>query len=401
MSKSKFIYTTAIKKLRALYAKDGIRKLIVQGGSSAGKSIAILALLINVAASEPQSHISCVSESHPHLRRGVIKDFISLMKTTGRYIDKHWNKTNSTYAFSNGSIIEFFSADDASKMRGSRRTHLFINEANNVDYNAYLELAIRTSGKIILDYNPTHRFYAQNEILKEDDAELLILTYLDNEAVEENIVQQFQQNRNKALTSSFWENWCRVYLDGLEGRLDGLVFDNWDVIDKIPADAEVIGCGLDFGYSIDPSTCVEVYKKDNTIYVDEVFYQKGLTNAELAKLLKNAEIKSQIYCDSAEPKSIRELQLHGIKAYPTVKGKDSINYGISILQEYDIRVTKRSTNLIKELNSYSWDTDKNNNPTGKAVGPSDHAIDALRYIAVIKLKQRATLTKRFRIIDPR
>jgi len=366
-----FKYTTAIKKIRSLTK----RKKVIQGGTSAGKTFGILPILIDKAARTPMLEISVVSESIPHLRRGAMKDFLKIMKLTNRYVDAHWNRSLLTYTFANGSYIEFFSADMDDKLRGARRNILYVNEANNVTFEAYLQLSIRTNKEIYIDFNPTQEFWAHTEVVPQEDADFIILNYKDNEALDENIVKEIESAKEKAKTSSYWENWWKVYGLGEIGSLQGAVFNNWKQIDKIPEEAKLIGIGLDFGYSVDPTSIIEVYSYNGQRIVNEKVYRTGMLNSDIAKELpKNVPV----YADSAEPKSIEEIRRHGITIKGVTKGKDSINYGIQVMQSQEYLVTSNSTNLIKELRGYIWDTDKTgvrlNKPTG-----TDHAIDALRY----------------------
>ena len=373
-----FKYTTAIKKLRALKA----RKKIVQGGTSAGKTFGILPILINNASTNPNLEISVVSESVPHLRRGAIKDFIKIMKWTNRWIGDHWNKTLLKYTFSNGSYIEFFSADQDDKLRGARRHILYINEANNVTQNAYNELSIRTSGDIWLDFNPTMQFWAHTDVEPDKDSELIILTYLDNEGLPPTIVEDIESKRDKAKTSDYWANWWKVYGLGDVGNLQGAVFNNWKQIGKLPSEARLLGYGMDFGYTNDPTTLVAVYKYNEQIIFDEVIYEKGLLNSQISSLMKSNEVKLTTYADSAEPKSIAELRSYGLMVIATTKGADSIMYGIGIRQDMEILVTSRSLNIIKELRNYIWKTDKSGMVMNVPIDNYNHAIDAMRYFCL-------------------
>jgi phage terminase large subunit len=367
-----FQRTTAINKILAL--KKRIK--IVQGGTSAGKTYGILPILIDRAAKTPNTEISVVAESIPHLRRGCLRDFIKIMKAIHRFVDERYNKSLLKYEFSNGSFIEFFSADDASKLRGGRRSILYINECNSVSFESYNELSIRTKDEVFLDYNPTAEFWVQTELEGQEDADKIILTYKDNEALDEGIISQIEKNIKKAATSNYWKNWVRVYVDGEMGQLEGVVFSNWKRIDTIPDEARLIGIGMDFGYTNDPTSIIEVYKLNETRILNEVTYQTGLLNSDIAKLLpKNVPV----YADSAEPKSIRTIQLAGITIKGVTKGKDSINYGIDVMQREDYLVTSQSTNLIKELRSYCWDTDKTGKRLNKPIDNFNHAIDAVRY----------------------
>jgi len=222
--------TTAINKIIALKK----RVKIIQGGTSAGKTFGILPVLISKAANKPLLEISVVAESIPHLRRGALKDFLTIMKTTNRYFDERFNKSLLRYEFGNGSYIEFFSADDSSKLRGARRDILYINECNNIEFESYNELAIRTKREVFLDFNPANEFWVHTELKDEPDTDFLILTYKDNEALDKRIVREIEKNRLKATTSTYWANWWRVYGEGLVGMLEGVVFSNWQQIDIVP-----------------------------------------------------------------------------------------------------------------------------------------------------------------------
>jgi phage terminase large subunit len=367
-----FKKTTAIRKI--LNLKKRIK--IIQGGTSAGKTFGILPVLIDKATKREGIEISVVAETIPHLRRGALKDFLKIMKWTGRFFEDRFNKSLLRYEFANGSVIEFFSADDSSKLRGARRDILYINECNNVTFDSYNELAIRTRSEVYLDFNPANEFWVHTELKDEPDSDFLILTYKDNEALDESIVTQIEKNRDKANTSSYWANWWKVYGEGQLGMLEGVVFSNWKLIDTIPKDARLIGIGLDFGYTNDPTAIIEIYNYNGQRIVNERAYQTGLLNSDIAKLLPKNVV---VYADSSEPKSIDEIKRFGITIKGVTKGKDSINYGIDVMQSQSYLVTNQSTNLIKELRSYIWDTDKQGKRLNKPIDHFNHAIDALRY----------------------
>ena len=363
--------TRAINKILAL--KKRIK--IIQGGTSAGKTFGILPILIDKATKTGGLEISVVAESIPHLRRGALRDFLKIMKWTNRFVSERYNKSYLRYDFANGSFIEFFSADDSSKLRGARRDILYINECNTINFDAYNELSIRTKKEVYLDFNPANEFWVE-EIKEDKEADFIILTYKDNEALDKGIVDQIEKNRLKAETSTYWRNWWKVYGLGELGMLEGVVFSNWKPIDIIPKEARLIGLGMDFGYTNDPTSIIEVWKHNETRILNEVTYQTGLLNSDIAKLLPK---DVPVYADSAEPKSIADIQRYGITIKGVTKGRDSINYGIDVMQRENYLVTSKSINLIKELRSYCWDSDKTGKRLNKPIDNYNHAIDAVRY----------------------
>ena len=364
-----FYITQATKKISSL--KKKIR--VVQGGTSASKTISILLYLIDLAQRDKKKTLtSIVSESTPHLKRGAMRDFKNIMKSHNYWDDKNWNATDSIYTFETGSEIEFFSADQPDKLRGARRDRCFINEANNVDLDAFDQLEVRTKEFIFLDYNPVTEFWYHTDIQgKRDDVDFIILTYKDNEALSPEIIDSIERRKNRA-------NWWRVYGEGLLGVPEGRIYDDWQVIDEIPHEARLERYGLDFGYSNDPSAIVAIYKWNGAFIFDELLYQKGRSNRQLADTF-NALENVLIVADSAEPKSIDELKEYGLDVMPAVKGPGSVTQGIQLIQDQRIFVTKRSLNLLKEYRNYMWLSDKNGVITNTPEDGFNHLMDAIRY----------------------
>jgi phage terminase large subunit len=367
--------TIAFHKLRKLQSR--IR--IVKGGTSASKTISILCLLIDYAIKNKGKEISVVSESIPHLRRGCVKDFISILKGLNRYKESQYNKSTLKYTFTNGSYIEFFSTDQPDKLRGARRTDLYINECNNVPFDAYTQLAVRTSGTIWLDYNPSNLFWVDKELIGKEDTDYITLTYKDNDALPETIIKEIEKAKEKAKTSTYWANWWKVYGLGETGSLEGVCIPDWKEIDTVPNEARLLGYGMDFGYT-DPTTIIGLYKWNESYIADEVFYKSNTVLRDVSLFLRHNNIKDNIIADQAEPKSIETLRRDGHNIYPCTKGRDSVNFGINLINQNEIYVTSRSRNLKRELQGYVWAKDKDGNTLPKPTGEHPDCIDAFRYV---------------------
>lgn len=363
-----FVLTSSTKKL----AKMTKRIRGVCGGTSAGKTISILQILISKAQKDKKPTLtSVVSESFPHLKRGAMRDFKNIMQEHGYWKESAWNATDSIYTFETGSKIEFFSADQPSKVRGPRRDRLFINECNNVAYESFDQLAVRTRLEIWLDWNPTNEFWFYDLLNTRDDVEMITVTYKDNEGLSETIVKDIEAHKPN-------KNWWTVYGLGQLGEVEGRIYKGWKIIDEIPHEARLEGYGLDFGYSNDPTAVVAVYYYNGGYVLDEVLYRKGMSNQQIASFMNNLDF-GVIVADSAEPKSIDELQMYGLSVVAAKKGSGSILQGIGYVQEQSISMTKRSVNLIKEYRNYLWQTDKDGKTINIPEGGFDHALDAVRY----------------------
>jgi phage terminase large subunit len=381
----KFIRTTAVNKVREL--KRFVKG--VQGGSSASKTYSILAVEIDHCTKNPYTETSVVAESIPHLKRGAMRDFMKIMTVTGRFNAARWNATDFRYKFANGSYIEFFSADDDSKLRGARRDRLYMNEANNLSFHAYTELAARTKQSVILDWNPVNEFWFHSELMQDEDVDFLILTYKDNEACPKSARDFIEKARVKADTSEYWANWYKVYGLGQVGTLQGAIYEDFEVVEGIDVSrAKFVALGLDWGFSNDPTALVAIYRQGDCLLIQELLYSTGLTNQDIADKLRSLGITRawEIVADSAEPKSIEEIYRLGFNIKPAEKGPDSVRNGIDILKRFKLQVTKDSTNLIKELRSYTWATDKEGKNTGVPIDSFNHACDAMRYVALNKLR---------------
>lgn len=345
--------------------------------------------LIHSAQSDKKPTLtSIVSESFPHLKRGAMRDFLMIMQENGYYKDSRWNKTDSYYEFETGSKIEFFSVDQSDKVRGARRDRLFINEANNVTFDAFEQLEVRTKEFIFLDWNPVSDFWFYTEVLhKRDDVEHITLNYLDNEALSPEIIKSIEQRKTR-------KGWWKVFGLGELGEIEGKIYNDWQILDEIPHEARLERYGLDFGYTNDPTAIVAIYYYNGGYILDEIVYQKGMSNQQIANILKNLK-QVLVIADSAEPKSIDEIKMYGITILPTQKGKDSVRYGINTVQNQQVSITKQSVNLIKEYRNYLWKIDKDGTILGEPESGNDHLMDAIRYAmtSLIPVIQRRELSE--------
>lgn len=354
----------------------GARWLLNQGSTRSGKTWALLQLLYIIASSAKEPLlISIVSETLPHLRRGAIRDFRQMLQDEKLYEPKCWRESEKIYRLSNGSQIEFFSADSPAKVLGPARDILFVNECNNIPYETVRQLAVRTRKTIFLDFNPREEFWAHTEILpRPTGVEFIKSTYVDNPFLTPEQIQEIEANKHN-------KEWWQVYGLGEVGSREGLCLQNWDLVDSMPKEWKKRFFCLDFGFTNDPTALLEVRLSGGELYVKEHLYAQGLTNPEIAKqflLLDAPDVP--VVCDAAEPKSIEELRRFGVKrAEAAHKGPDSIRIGLDIINRYKMHITKSSLNLIKEARNYKYKRDVEGNATNIPIDYFNHAIDALRY----------------------
>lgn len=371
-----FSETTATQKIAALRKK--IRA--VQGGTSASKTISILLVLIALSQTKEDRPklTSVVSESIPHLKRGAIRDFKNIMMSHNYWKDDRWNATDSIYTFETGNQMEFFSADNADKLRGGRRDRLFMNEANNMSLDVFDQLEVRTREFVFLDWNPTNEFWFYTDVQPfREDVDHIIITYKDNEALEQSIIDSIETRKNR-------KGWYQVYGLGQLGEVEGKIYKDWTIIDELPEEARLTRTGQDYGYSNDPTATVDIYEWNGALILDEILYQKGLSNKQIADTLLSED--RFVVADSAEPKSNDEIKSYGVKIVGAEKGKDSVAHGIQIVQEQRIFVTKRSVNIIREYRNYLWETDKDGKILNVPEHTYSHSMDAIRY-GIVSLKK--------------
>lgn len=368
------------------------------GGTRSGKTYSILqtfilAIVEEVNLGKPATVNSVVSESMPHLQRGAIRDFKSIMETEGLWEESRWNETQHTYTWQNGSILEYFSVDNAGKVHGSARDRLMVNESQNIPYEIARQLFVRTRRLIVCDYNPTHSFWLNEIIEARQNCITIHSTYLDNEFLTPEQVAEIEDNKSDA-------NWWKVYGKGEVGTLDGLIYE-FTLCDSLPEKTEMDHLveiqGLDFGFTNDPTARVQVVAdpRKKIAWVRQRCYRTHMQNKHIIEDLQEDGVSNriEIYADCAEPKSIADIQDAGFNVVPCDKDapvkSDKLKFQLQWMQGWQWHVTKDSIDLIRELRNYVWAKDKDGNPLNEPIGKFNHCLDAMRYAVWTRFGQKA------------
>ncbi len=366
--------TYTFEKLLAAFVDPKIRGVASKGGTRSGKTWATLQMLhLLCASSEKPLIVSCVAATLPMVKRGMQRDFKQMLATEGVWDENAFNKSEGCYTYPNGCMIEFFGVDNASKVHGPARDILFVNEAQGIPREIFRQLDIRTRKKVIIDFNPVRKFWGETEFVG-DRYVTIHSTYKDNPYLTKEQVGAIEKNKHDA-------NWWRVYGEGLTGGVEGNVYPEYEVIDDMPETYTGRCLGLDFGFVNDPTAIVDIRMEGWDLYVDLLCYEQGLLNSAIADYLTSQGLNRVVtVCDSAEQKSIVELQQRHIKAIPCVKGRGSISAGIAQVSQFKLHVTKRSAKMLDELDNYKFIKDEATDTyTNEPIDAWNHSLDALRY----------------------
>ena len=362
------------------------RITIHYGGTRSGKTYALMQWVI-VKCLENNEDVVIVRKTIPSLKRTIIKDFEDIMTGLGIWNSNDFNQTDRIYEFYNGSTISFISTDNPEKLRGLKSSILWLEEANEIDEESYFQLSIRCTGPIILSLNPTISPF--HYIRNIEGATAYFTTFKNNPYLPKEMV-----NAIKSLERTNPKAW-RTYGLGEFTANDKAIF-NFDRVEWVPEEAEFIAFGMDFGYSSDPTAITSLWRADNDLYILEHCYEAGMVTSDIANKLKTiVKDREEIWADSAEPRLIEELKRMGFNIRPVVKGKDSINFGIQVMQNYNIKIPNSCTNLINEFYSYEWESDRFGKQLDKPVDFNNHLVDAARYAAMMRLTQKATAAGKY------
>ena len=362
--------------------KANTRIVVNQGGTRSSKTYSLAQLIVLRALQSTGKIYTICRKTLPSLKGTPYRDFLEILESLNLYDPNKHNKSELTYKLNNN-LIEFISIDMSQKIRGRKRNVLWLNEANEFTQEDWIQLSLRTTENIYLDFNPSDPYSSiYDNVISRDDCTFIKSTYLDNPFLPPDTIREIERLRE--LDSNYW----KIYGLGDIAQPTETIFRQFNLCNSIPSEASLVAVGMDFGYSNDPTAIVEVHKINDELYINELLYSKGLTNQDIAEKLKelNVSTRTEIIYDSAEPKSGEELRRLGYLMYPSKKGADSINMGIDILRRYKINITKSSTNAINEFKFYKWLVDKNGYVINKpATNQADHLLDAIRYVALNKL----------------
>lgn len=366
--------TYVFEKLLAAFVNPRIRGIASKGGTRSSKTWSTLQLLhLLCVNSEKPLVISCVAATLPMVKRGMLRDYKRMLLAENEWDENAFNKSECTYTYPNGCMVEFFGVDNASKVHGPARDILFVNEAQTIPREIFRQLDIRTRKKVIIDFNPVRKFWGETEFV--GDRYLTIhSTYKDNPYLSAEQVSAIEKNQNDA-------NWWRVYGEGETGGVEGNVYPEYEVIEDMPETFTGRCLGLDFGFVNDPTAIVDIRFQGWDLYVDLLCYETGLLNANIAEYLTvNGINRIVTVCDNAEQKSIVELQQKRVKAMPCIKGRGSVAGGIAQVKQFKLHITKRSVKLLDELDNYKWIKDEAADTyTNEPIDAWNHALDAMRY----------------------
>lgn len=358
----------------------GFTTVSAQGSSRSSKTYNILIWLIIYLLNHPNTRLSIVRKTLPAIKRTVFIDFKEILYKMGIFEENSLNKSELTYEFTNGSWVEFFSTDSEQKLRGSKRDILYVNEANELSFIEWQQLAMRTTRFKIVDYNPS---FSEDHWLCDLNNDTrtyhFISTYKDNPFLEQSVIDEIEslQNKNKAL----WQ----VYGLGIQAIVEGLVFPTFEIVEEIPAHIKRRWLGIDFGFTHDPTAIVEVAVDGDTLYIEEKCYRTEMLSSDIIREFKSDSRGLKVISESADPRLVQEIYRGGINIHPVKKFAGSVEAGLAKMREYKVVATKSSLNLIKELRNYTYAQDKDGKWLNQPIDAFNHCIDAVRYVVMTEL----------------
>lgn len=353
------------------------RNYVFQGSSRAGKTYNIILWMVINILNEENKVYSIVRKTLPSLKASVLRDLKDILVRLDLYDSNKWHTVDG-YVEIGTNVIEWFSLDTEERVRGRKRDVCFVNEATEITYDEYVQLNLRTSERMILDFNPSLWQSWLYDLDGQPDTFYTIVTYNDNPFLPQNQVDEIEKLKTRD------QNLWRVFGLGQKGIPTRVVFNHQQIYDELPKEAKLLGYGIDIGFN-DPNTLVKVYKDGESIYCEELLYLRNTTVSDLIYKIKDLglNLTDDFIVDSAAPQAIAEMSRSGINAKPVKK--DTILSGIDQLKRHNLFIHKNSINLQNELNSYAWKSDKNGNNLDEPEDKNNHIIDAIRYVLQMKV----------------
>ena len=358
------------------------RVCVFQGSSRASKTYNILIYWIYKLLQENGKTLSLVRKTLPALKGSILRDLKEILINFGVYESDKWHSVDGYFQLGTN-IIEWFSVDDETKLRGRKRDYLFINEATEINQEEYTQLILRTSDRVVIDLNPSLWNSWIYDLEGQEDVFYTIVTYKDNPFLSDVQIKEIEKLQYRD------QNLWRVFGLGQKGVPTRVVFNHQQVIGEIPQEAKLLGYGIDYGYH-DAQTLIGVYKFEDNIYVDELLYLKRTTIPDFIYKIKDLGInlKDDFIADSANPQAIEEMKRNAINIKPVAKG--TILHGIDLIKRHNLFVTSTSNNLLDELNQYIWKQDKNLKNLDEPIDDFNHCIDPIRYVLQMKINKPKT-----------
>lgn len=354
------------------------RIVLLEGGVRSGKTYATAQTFIErlMDPTDPKGEkMEIVRATLPALKATAMEDFFGIMHDLGIYDPTNHNKTDHIYREGRNSV-GFFPVDDEQKLRGRKRDRLWINEANELEYDEFRQLALRTTKQIIMDFNPPEEdHWIVEKVMTRSDIEIIHSDYRCNPFLSPEIVGEIEMMKDAD------PNYWNVFGLGLRPIKGTRIYQHYTLVDDFPANPTETIYSIDFGFNV-PTAVLRIGIEERAHTWDELLYKTHLTNPELIEELKRLRDAGLItesmqgYADNAEPARIEEINRAGFNVKPAQK---AVVPGIDYVKGRPLRITKSSVNTIEEAKNYSWKTTKDGKVLDEPVKVKDHAMDAGRY----------------------
>lgn len=346
------------------------RFIVNEGGSRSSKTYSLCQVIILYCLQNSKTSFSIVRASFPALRGSIMRDFFEILEDLNLYSEKNHSKTENIYKFPNGSYVEFFSADDQQKLRGRKRDFCLINEANELDYDSFQQLNLRTTKKILVDYNPSAvESYLYH--LPEDKTVKIHSTYKDNPFLTKEIIQEIE---NYKYTD---EDYYQIFTLGQRCFSRENVYNQWETLDERPVHLTESIYAVDWGFT-HPTALIKIWYHPNhrEVYLEEVIYESHLTPVDILQRFKQrVDISKSIIAETARPEINTDLKREGYRIIEAIK---DVKDGILNVKSFKIYVHSKATNIIKENYNYRYKK-VNSVILEEPIKLFDDAMDAIRY----------------------